>query len=81
MALTRTRTRLLCVWLASSRVPHPHHSFMVLPDTFVIHMDHEVTDWSGGDIVAQLWDALAIACDVINASKTAAGLSLGASVH
>jgi len=49
------------------------YTFTVLPDPFVIHLNHEVTVWDGPDISSQLWDALNIVCEIIPKVKTKYG--------
>lgn len=49
------------------------YTFEVLPDAFVIHLNHEVADWDGPSIQDQLWDALKYVCDILPAVKTKYG--------
>lgn len=39
------------------------YSFWVLPDVFVVHINHPVASWDGPSHNQQQWDSLAIVCD------------------
>jgi len=48
------------------------YHFIVLPDVFVIHMNHEHQNWDGPDnLDSQQWDALKIVCELIMKVKQA----------
>jgi len=45
------------------------YQFFVLPDPFIIHVNHEVVQWDGPSIQDQLWDALQIVCRMLPAIR------------
>lgn len=51
------------------------YEFIVLPDPFVIHMNHETADWDGGNLLEQQFESLKIVCDILPSSKQKNGLN------
>jgi len=51
------------------------YSFYVLPESFVIHLNHPEAAWDGPSIQKQLWDALEYVCDIIPTMKDKYGYS------
>lgn len=45
------------------------YRFVVLPQPFVIHLNHEVAAWDGPSIQDQLWQALDYVCDILPSIK------------
>jgi glycosyltransferase involved in cell wall biosynthesis len=45
------------------------YTFHVLHDAFAVHVNHKEANWDGPDIQSQLWDALAIVCDLLPSLK------------
>lgn len=45
------------------------YRFFVLPEPFVIHLNHDQGDWDGGSIQTQLWEALDVVCALIPETK------------
>lgn len=50
------------------------YDFIVLPDPFVIHMNHETADWDGGNLLEQQFESLKVVCDILPAAKEKNGL-------
>ncbi|EGC28356.1 hypothetical protein DICPUDRAFT_51901 [Dictyostelium purpureum] len=44
--------------------------FVVLPESFIIHVNHKSSSWEGPSLDEQQWDALRIVCDIIPSIKT-----------
>jgi len=51
------------------------YTFNVLPEPFVIHLNHETADWDGGNLLEQQFEALKIVCDILPNSKKKYGKS------
>lgn len=51
------------------------YDFVVLPDPFVIHLNHETADWDGGNLLEQQFESLKIVCDILPSSKEKNGLN------
>ena len=49
------------------------YSFWVLPDAFVIHIDHTETTWDGPSHHDQQWDSLMVVCDTFPALRSMYG--------
>ncbi|KYQ88174.1 putative glycosyltransferase [Tieghemostelium lacteum] len=52
------------------------YRFIVLPHAFIIHINHESSNWQGPSVKDQLWDSLSIACDIIKDIKLKYNYSL-----
>ncbi|KAM9980133.1 hypothetical protein ACTFIZ_006373 [Dictyostelium cf. discoideum] len=39
--------------------------FVVLPDSFIIHVNHSPSSWEGPSLDEQQWDALRVVCEII----------------
>lgn len=51
------------------------YDFVVLPEPFVIHLNHETADWDGGNLLEQQFESLKIVCDILPSSKDKNGLN------
>jgi len=45
------------------------YRFIVLPEAFIIHINHQESTWEGPKQKQQQWDSLRIVCDLIQESK------------
>ncbi|KAN0029252.1 hypothetical protein ACTFIV_011135 [Dictyostelium citrinum] len=49
--------------------------FVVLPDSFIIHVNHSPSSWEGPSLDEQQWDALRVVCEIIPDIKIKNGYS------